>query len=201
MKKKIFVAMLTALMLCACVISFVACGKEGEEEISDFERYRTDKFIETYSYLRTETEEWRDTYWKDEITDPILEDLYEIKNYKGPNKRIYAVQEFLKLLGDKIIVSLNETNFTGTLGKMPSELIPRYSLAADLKLKPSEEQAAMMSFTNKNNIRVDYYPPSQLHPTQNNVSTGFVFIQEIDGRKYRFELRYSGYCTALAEYV
>ena len=113
----------------------------------------------------------------------------------GGSHRRYAT------VGDKIVVSLNETNFTGTLGKMPSELIPRYSLAADLKLKPSEEQAEMMSFINKNNIRVDYYRPSQLHPKQNDVSTGFVFIQEIDGRKYRFELRYSGYCTALAEYV
>lgn len=201
MKKKIFVAMLTALMLCACVISFVACGKEGEEEISDFERYRTDKFIETYTYLRTETDIWSDTYWQDQETHPVLEDLYELKHYTGENQKIYAVQKFVELLGDKIVVSLSETNFTGTLGKMSSELIPRYSFAADLKLNPSEEQAEMMSFINKNNIRVDYYGPSQLHPKQNHVSTGFVFIQEIDGRKYRFELRYSGYCTALAEYV
>lgn len=199
MKKKIFVAMLTALMLCACVISFVACGKEGEEEISDFERYRTDKFIETYSYLRTETEEWRDTYWKDEITDPILEDLYEIKNYKGPNKRIYAVQEFIKLLGDKIVVSLNETNFTGTLGKMPSELIPYYSFISYLKLNPDETQKANITFDTP--LYMQYHNPTQMHPLQNNVQIYIFFEEEIDGTPYRFKLVYDGYCTALAEYV
>lgn len=199
MKKKIFVAMLTALMLCACVISFVACGKEGEEEISDFERYRTDKFIETYSYLRTETEEWRDTYWKDEITDPILEDLYEIKNYKGPNKRIYAVQEFIKLLGDKIVVSLNETNFTGTLGKMPSELIPYYSFISYLKLNPDEKQKASITFDTP--LYMQYHNPTQMHPLQNNVQIYIFFEEEIDGTPYRFKLVYDGYCTALAEYV
>lgn len=199
MKKKIFVAMLTALMLCACVISFVACGKEGEEEISDFERYRTDKFIETYSYLRTETEEWRDTYWKDEITDPILEDLYEIKNYKGPNKRIYAVQEFIELLGDKIVVSLNETNFTGTLGKMPSELIPYYSFISYLKLNPDETQKANITFDTP--LYMQYHNPTQMHPLQNNVQIYIFFEEEIDGTPYRFKLVYDGYCTALAEYV
>ncbi|MFR5833865.1 MAG: hypothetical protein ACLUE6_08055 [Acutalibacteraceae bacterium] len=199
MKKKIFVAMLTALMLCACVISFVACGKEGEEEISDFERYRTDKFIETYTYLRTETEEWRDTYWKDEITDPILEDLYEIKNYKGPNKRIYAVQEFIELLGDKIVVSLNETNFTGTLGKMPSELIPYYSFISYLKLNPDETQKANITFNTP--LYMQYHNPTQTHPLQNNVQIYVYFEEEIDSRRYRFKLVYDGYCTALAEYV
>lgn len=199
MKKKIFVAMLTALMLCACVISFVACGKEGEEEISDFERYRTDKFIETYTYLRTETEEWRDTYWKDEITDPILEDLYEIKNYKGPNKRIYAVQEFIELLGDKIVVSLNETNFTGTLGKMPSELIPYYSFISYLKLNPDETQKANITFDTP--LYMQYHNPTQMHPLQNNVQIYIFFEEEIDSRRYRFKLVYDGYCTALAEYV
>ena len=199
MKKKIFVAMLTALMLCACVISFVACGKEGEEEISDFERYRTDKFIETYSYLRTETEEWRDTYWKDEITDPILEDLYEIKNYKGPNKRIYAVQEFIKLLGDKIVVSLNETNFTGTLGKMPSELIPYYSFISYLKLNPDEKQKASITFDTP--LYMQYHNPTQMHPLQNNVQIYIFFEEEVNGTLYRFKLVYDGYCTALAEYV
>lgn len=197
MKKKIFVAMLTALMLCACVISFVACGKEGEEEISDFERYRTDKFIETYSYLRTETEEWRDTYWKDEITDPILEDLYEIKNYKGPNKRIYAVQEFIELLGDKIVVSLNETNFTGTLGKMPSELIPYYSFISYLKLNPDETQKANITFDTP--LYMQYHNPTQMHPLQNNVQIYIFFEEEIDGTPYRFKLVYDGYCTALAD--
>ena len=191
--------MLTALMLCACLISFVACGKQGEEEISDFERYRTDKFIETYSYLRTETEEWRDTYWKDEITDPILEDLYEIKNYKGPNKRIYAVQEFIKLLGDKIVVSLNETNFTGTLGKMPSELIPYYSFISYLKLNPDETQKASITFDTP--LYMQYHNPTQMHPLQNNVQIYVYFEEEIDGRRYRFKLVYDGYCTALAEYV
>lgn len=197
MKKKIFVAMLTALMLCACVISFVACGKEGEEEISDFERYRTDKFIETYTYLRTETEEWRDTYWKDEITDPILEDLYEIKNYKGPNKRIYAVQEFIELLGDKIVVSLNETNFTGTLGKMPSELIPYYSFISYLKLNPDETQKANITFDTP--LYMQYHNPTQMHPLQNNVQIYIFFEEEIDGTPYRFKLVYDGYCTALAD--
>lgn len=199
MKKKIFVAMLTALMLCACVISFVACGKEGEEEISDFERYRTDKFIETYSYLRTETEEWRDTYWKDEITDPILEDLYEIKNYKGPNKRIYAVQEFIKLLGDKIVVSLNETNFTGTLGKMPSELITDDFFISYLKLNPDEAQKASITFDTP--LYMQYHNPTQMHPLRNKVQIYIFFEEEIDGTPYRFKLVYDGYCTALAEYV
>ena len=191
--------MLTALMLCACLISFVACGKQGEEEISDFERYRKDKFIETYSYLRTETEEWRDTYWKDEITDPILEDLYEIKNYKGPNKRIYAVQEFIKLLGDKIVVSLNETNCTDTLGKMPSELIPYYSFISYLKLNPDETQKASITFDTP--LYMQYHNPTQMHPLQNNVQIYVYFEEEIDGRRYRFKLVYDGYCTALAEYV
>ena len=199
MKKKIFVAMLTALMLCACVISFVACGKEGEEEISDFERYRTDKFIETYSYLRTETEEWRDTYWKDEITDPILEDLYEIKNYKGPNKRIYAVQEFFKLLGDKIVVSLNETNFTGTLGKMPSELITDDFFISYLKLNPDEAQKASITFDTP--LYMQYHNPTQMHPLRNKVQIYIFFEEEIDGTPYRFKLVYDAYCTALAEYV
>lgn len=199
MKKKIFVAMLTALMLCACVISFVACGKEGEEEISDFERYRTDKFIETYTYLRTETEEWRDTYWKDEITDPILEDLYEIKNYKGPNKRIYAVQEFIELLGDKIVVSLNETNFTGTLGKMPSELITDDFFIPYLKLNPDEAQKASITFDTP--LYMQYHNPTQMHPLQNNVQIYIFFEEEVNGTLYRFKLVYDGYCTALAEYV
>lgn len=197
MKKKIFVAMLTALMLCACVISFVACGKEGEEEISDFERYRTDKFIETYFYLRTETEEWRDTYWKDEITDPILEDLYEIKNYKGPNKRIYAVQEFIKLLGDKIVVSLNETNFTGTLGKMPSELITDDFFISYLKLNPDEAQKASITFDTP--LYMQYHNPTQMHPLRNKVQIYIFFEEEIDGTPYRFKLVYDGYCTALAD--
>lgn len=197
MKKKIFVAMLTALMLCACLISFVACGKQGEEEISDFERYRTDKFIETYTYLRTETEEWRDTYWKDEITDPILEDLYEIKNYKGPNKRIYAVQEFIELLGDKIVVSLNETNFTGTLGKMPSELITDDFFISYLKLNPDEAQKASITFDTP--LYMQYHNPTQMHPLRNKVQIYIFFEEEIDGTPYRFKLVYDGYCTALAD--
>lgn len=199
MKKKIFVAMLTALMLCACLISFVACGKQGEEEISDFERYRTDKFIETYSYLRTETDEWSDTYWQDEITDPILEDLYEIKNYKGPNKRIYAVQKFIALLGDKIVVSLHETNFTGTLGKMSSELITDDFFISCLKLKPDESQKASITFDTP--LYMQYHNPTQMHPLQNNVQIYIFFEEEIDGTPYRFKLVYDGYCTALAEYV
>lgn len=199
MKKKIFVAMLTALMLCACLISFVACGKQGEEEISDFERYRTDKFIETYSYLRTETDEWSDTYWQDEITDPILEDLYEIKNYKGPNKRIYAVQKFIALLGDKIVVSLHETNFTGTLGKMSSELITDDFFISCLKLKPDESQKASITFDTP--LYMQYHNPTQMHPLQNNVQIYVYFEEEIDGTPYRFKLVYDGYCTALAEYV
>lgn len=199
MKKKIFVAMLTALMLCACVISFVACGKQGEEEISDFERYRTDKFIETYSYMRTETEEWRDTYWKDEITDPILEDLYEIKKYKGPNKRIYAVQEFIELLGDKIVVSLNETNFTGTLGKMPSELITDDFFISYLKLNPDEAQKASITFDTP--LYMQYHNPTQMHPLRNKVQIYIFFEEEVNGTLYRFKLVYDAYCNALAEYV
>lgn len=191
--------MLTALMLCACLISFVACGKQGEEEISDFERYRTDKFIETYSYLRTETDEWSDTYWQDEITDPILEDLYEIKNYKGPNKRIYAVQKFIALLGDKIVVSLHETNFTGTLGKMSSELITDDFFISCLKLKPDESQKASITFDTP--LYMQYHNPTQMHPLQNNVQIYIFFEEEIDGTPYRFKLVYDGYCTALAEYV
>lgn len=201
MKKKIFVAMLTALMLCACVISFVACGKEGEEEISDFERYRTDKFIETYSYLRTETDIWNEVWehWDDEAIDPILENLCEIKNYKGENKRIYAVQEFIKLLGDKIVVSLNETNFTGTLGKMPSELIPYYSFISYLKLNPDETQKASITFDTP--LYMQYHNPTQMHPLQNNVQIYIFFEEEVNGTLYRFKLVYDGYCTALAEYV
>lgn len=199
MKKKIFVAMLTALMLCACVISFVACGKEGEEEISDFERYRTDKFIETYSYLRTETDIWSDTYWQDQETHPVLEDLYELKHYTGENQKIYAVQKFVELLGDKIIVSLNETNFTGTLGKMPSELITVDFFISCLKLKPDETQKASITFDTP--LYMQYHNPTQMHPLQNNVQIYIFFEEEIDGTPYRFKLVYDGYCTALAEYV
>lgn len=203
MTKKIIALIIVAILsMCTCVTLCVACNdtSQEEEEFNAYEYYGTDKFIETYpySYAMIYAHPPASGAWAPESSyTEQLDSIDKVNKYKGDDEVILALKSYVELIGDEFIVSWEETDFTGKIGKMPSEIDVGDGYYTTLTLKPSAEQEEMMFFGK--NLMLRYAEPTASRPERNNVYVRWYVEQTINDVEYQFEIVYSGFCTAMAE--
>lgn len=195
MKKKFAILLVLVLALSACVFSLAACD-EAPEEVDRFALYGIDRLVTEYEYYYTDIEWWNEEYngWYDVASFDALKTLYDIQHYIGDNPYVLEMQEFIKTVGGQIRVGMEETDFSGELGEIPSELVPESSGRASLKLSPSTEQSEMM-VNIFDTFDLEHNGPSTVNPTLDAVWLKIWFSNiEIEGRMCRFRIWYAADC-------
>lgn len=195
MKKKFAILLVLVLVLSVCVFSLAACDEEPEE-VDRFALYGIDRLVTEYEYYYTDIEWWNEEYngWYDVASFDALKTLYDIRHYIGDNPYVLEMQEFIKTVGGQIRVGMEETDFSGELGEIPSELVPESSGRASLKLSPSTEQSEMM-VNIFDTFDLEHNGPSTVNPTLDAVWLKIWFSNiEIEGRMCRFRIWYAADC-------
>lgn len=194
MKKKFAILLVLVLILSACAFSLAACDEEPEE-VDRFELYGIDRLIAEYEYSYTNIEWWNEEYngWYDVASFDALKTLYDIQHYVGDNTYVLEMQEFIKTVGGQIRVGMEETDFSGRLEEMPSELVTLGDGEAYLELHPTTEQESEIPFGYEM-IYIYHNITPQNHPTLDIISLTLWHRKEIDGKMCRFEIVYCAEC-------
>ena len=194
MKRKFAILLVLVLALSACAFSLAACDEEPEE-VDRFALYGIDRLITEYEYYYTDIEWWNEEYngWYDVASFDALKTLYDIQHYIGDNPYVLEMQEFIKTVGGQIRVGMEETDFSGELGEMPSDLMPLGDGEAYLELQPATEQESEIPFGYEM-IYIYHNITPQNHPTLDIISLTLWHRKEIDGRMCRFEIVYCAEC-------
>ena len=147
MKKKFAILLVLVLALSACAFSLAACDKEPEE-VDRFALYGIDRLITEYEYSYVRIDEWNEgeEAWQDMMPRYDLEDLYYIQHYVGDDPYALEMRSFIETVGGQIRVGMEETDFSGELGEMPSDLMPLGDGEAYLELQPATEQESEIPF-------------------------------------------------------
>ena len=195
MKRKFAILLVLVLALSACAFSLAACDEEPEE-VDRFALYGIDRLITEYEYSYVRIDEWNEgeEAWQDMMPRYDLEDLYYIQHYVGDDPYALEMRSFIETVGGQIRVGMEETDFSGELGEIPSALVPESSGRASLKLNPLTEQSEMMANIS-NPISLEHNGPSTVNPTLDAVWLKIWFSNiEIEGRMCRFRIWYAADC-------
>ena len=182
MKKKFALLLVSVLIVSACVFSLAACDKEEEEDL--FEKYDMVRFTTTYDYLRANIDIWdeeRGRYIDLQYPyEQLVTDGDYILNYKDGDKgsdrlngALLAARYALEQIGPTMTVQRYETNFSGTLGTIASDMIadePYYGHVI-LKLKPTEQQKIEFSDPDVTLKRNEF----ELNQYKNNITVKLIF--------------------------
>ena len=198
MKRKFAILLVLVLALSACVFSLAACDEEPEE-VDRFALYGIDRLIAEYEYSYVRIDEWNEgeEAWQDMMPRYDLEDLYYIQHYVGDDPYALEMRSFIETVGGQIRVGMEETDFSGKPGTMPSELIPEGGGRAELRLYPTAEQEEEMPFQ-YSGIDIYHILPPQYDPTWDMINLTLWHRKEIDGKMCRFEIVYYAECDCLS---
>lgn len=194
MKRKFAILLVLVLALSACAFSLAACDEEPEE-VDRFALYGIDRLITEYEYSYVRIDEWNEgeEAWQDMMPRYDLEDLYYIQHYVGDDPYALEMRSFIETVGGQIRVGMEETDFSGELGEMPSDLMPLGDGEAYLELQPATEQESEIPFGYVM-IYIYHNITPQNHPTLDIISLTLWHRKEIDGRMCRFEIVYCAEC-------
>ena len=194
MKKKFAILLVLLLVLSVCAFSLAACDEEPEE-VDRFALYGIDRLIAEYEYSYVRIDEWDEgeEAWQDMMPRYDLEDLDYIRHYVGDDPYALEMRAFIETVGGQIRVGMEETDFSGRLGAISSELVILGDGEAYLELHPTAEQENEIPFGYKA-IYIYHNITPQNHPTLDIISLTLWHRKEIDGKICRFELVYCAEC-------
>ena len=201
MKKKTVAILVLVLVAAASVFSLAACNEE-EEPIDEFMQWEMWRYMQPYDYLRTAVYKYRSGGY-DSFDLPDMQEnmanLEYVLSYESNEESIYnnlylTLQSALQKLGKTVTLSRDAVEFSGSLGKVPSELVSYQSIwDLGIQLHPDERVEEMMPFVEEE-LRAEYNirPPYSSSGAIERVSVYFTCDEiECSGEIYRLVLVYS----------
>ena len=208
MKKKFAILLVLVLALSVCAFSLAACDEEENrikpEDLDMYKEARADRYLTTFDYWYTvgELEIVGADTGSITIGSDELDSADAILNYDGESGSVLAMQKFLQVVGSQVTIAQDSITFTGSLGRMESEILPRSLSGSYLHLKPTTQQKEEIIFDLKESslLKLQCDGPTSSDADRNNVLVFFEYTTIIQDVEYRLTVTYLGHYELGDEY-